>query len=199
MEEKNIQSLRQAIAKLRSFDPPRQNWDFIQDAMTADDVIDSLISTLPEYDPDPQVWATIEIDLKPNRGLIKRLNFRNISIAASIALLLGLFFTDFNTDSKTQVSITMTVEQASAKADVNWNEDEEEFTQVLTMLNENELIREYAVFHDLKSELAELNEARTEILQTIKLYGENAHLIKQIKAIEFERTEVIRTLAALLT
>ena len=196
--EKNRETLKQAIQGLEPTPAPAFIWDEIATALLEADqevLIQEAIPRLSRHEAPALVWENIADSLEQNKTTkIRRINGYYWSAAASVALILAatLWFS-LGTE---QASYVASVESMDRHLlDNDWESDEAIFAEVME-LHDNYL----KVFTDQESvtwraELAELNDARTELLGAMDLYGKDHELIRQLSNVERDRTEVIKKMA----
>ena len=200
MEEQKA-SLKKAIAALPQYEAPPFVWDAIHTALENDQkdrLIQAAIPELETYKAPSVIWEQIEHTLNtPSEPKLKILWNRRIlaGIAAGLLVLfsVGYVLWPKQMETATFTSTTEPVDQYLLEAD--WDTDEATFAQVIKMHEEYT-----ATFNDqeslsLKAELQELNEARKELKAAIELYGNDHELIRQLAALERDRTQVIKQMA----
>lgn len=193
--------IRQAILDLPSYEAPSNVWSAIYEQLEVDQkdgLIQQAIPGLSSHAAPAAIWAGIadQLDRTPTKkpGRIIRLMRHPISWAASIALVLFAFF--WLNQSTTSATYSYNTEVANPYLlEADWDADETEFAEVI------QLYQKYlATFQDsngaeLQEEFSELNEARTELKNTLEQYGKDQELIRQLAAIERARTQVIKQMA----
>ncbi|MEM6379837.1 MAG: hypothetical protein AAF705_16685 [Bacteroidota bacterium] len=194
-------SLKRAIAALPEYEAPPFIWDSI-DAELENDHKDRLIqASIPEleiYKAPTSVWEGIESKLNApkERKLNVVMNWRRLGgIAAGLLIILsiGFGFWPKQMESATYASSVEPVDQYLLEAD--WDTDEATFAQVVKMHDEYTNTFNDLESLGLKAELQELNEARKELKTAIELYGNDHELIRQLAALERDRTQVIKQMA----
>lgn len=200
MEEQKA-SLKRAIAALPSYEAPSFVWNEI-DLQLEDDLKDRLIDVsiphLKNYAAPKFVWDKIEKNLGQPRSskLITLNNWRTLaSMAASLLILMTLAYQLWPTSlpSASYTAYTEPVDQYLLEAD--WDTDEATFAQVVKMYDDYSKTFKDRESIGLKAELLELNEARKELKTAIDLYGNDHELIRQLAALERDRTQVIKKMA----
>ena len=198
MKERNYDNLRRHLDGLPEHTPPAGLWRKLEGRL-ADQSAAPLNERLPSYAPPPDVWNHIgrELDAQPVAPLrlAHRRPRRNrwLAVAAAVALLLsaGAFVINRSatTTSGPTITYAYTQEPAPARTPVNdWDEDEASFERVRSAIAE----RDEPVLNVLASELDELTSAREEVKAMLASYGEDAGMVKQLAAIERERSDVYR-------
>lgn len=200
MEEQKA-SLKRAIAALPSYEAPSFVWNEIE-LQLEDDLKDRLIEeTIPQlktYAAPDFVWEKIEKNLGQPRSskLTALYNWKKIgSIAASLLILMTLVYQLWPTSEPpaSYTAYTEPVDQYLLEAD--WDADEATFAQVVKMYDDYSKTFKDTESIGLKAELLELNEARKELKTAIDLYGNDHELIRQLAALERDRTQVIKKMA----
>lgn len=192
MQEKNRETLRRALERLRSYAPGEELWSGVEAQLDRSPPVPGL-DKLPTYAPPPQVWNTLNHDLDRDRvrQLGRRRIFRVAAVAASLLLLVGLLFP--LTGSSPKVTVVVSEERApSLPIDADWQEDDNRFEDLLRRLAADD---EPAV-NILKVELEELTGARRDVEEMLNRYGQDPQLIRQLGEIERERSDIYRQLIA---
>lgn len=200
MEEQRA-TLKKAIAALPQYEAPTSIWSGIELQLEIDHKDQLIQKTIPQlevYAAPDLVWEGIQDRLKQNSEprRISMLNWRRFgSIAAGILVLfsIGYGLWPSQPSSASYTAYTETVDEYLLEAD--WDADEAAFAQVVKMHDDYS-----KTFHDkesigLKEELQELNAARKELKSAIDLYGNDHELIRQLAALERDRTQIIKQMA----
>jgi len=92
MEEKNKNSLKKAIEGLPKYSPKESLWDDLSNEMNileGEKALHEAINNLPNYEAPEHLWDNIEAEL-PKK--VRRVWLRPLLAAASVAVLVGLFW-----------------------------------------------------------------------------------------------------------
>ncbi|MBI5914526.1 MAG: hypothetical protein HY842_04055 [Bacteroidetes bacterium] len=207
MEEHNKKTLIEALSSLPEYEPSEELWDNIEGEIGGADgdiVPPQLLLKLPQYEPPEAVWAGILKNLEAEKPQAKvvPLSWRQaLAVAASLALLLVVFWQiNRGTANEPQaVAVKYSVENVDPVLLVrDWDEDEDAFTEFLTLCEAKKTVCEQPEFKQLQGELDELTAAKDELKAAISEYTTEAEMVLQIKEIELERTDVLKKMMAML-
>jgi cell division protein FtsB len=200
LEEQNSK-LKQAIKALPQYEAPKMVWQGIHQQLASDEqdrLIKEAIPFLNDYTAPVGVWQGIENTLV-RTSQVKTLSTskrrRSLMIAASILIVLAL---GYGLWPKSYSAASYTVSQEDIDPyllDQDWDADELVFAQVVAMYEEYSQTFNDQESTALKAELNELNEAKKELKTAIELYGNDHELIRQLAALERDRTQVIKQMA----
>ena len=195
--EKNRDTLRNALRSLPSYEPPADLWDKIDAELSspANSEIPQL-QELPTYAPPASVWNRLskQLDGEPKVGR-RRLSVVWVSgIAATLALLIiaGVSLIREPAPKITKHYSQETIAQFAV--DVDWTADDESFDRLqeqLAQVNDPTL-------NNLKVELEELNSAREEVEAIMHTYGNDPKLVHQLGEIERVRSDIYRQIIELI-
>ncbi len=123
MEEKNKNNLKKAIDGLPKYSPKDNLWDDISDAMNIQEgetALHEAIKNLPTHKAPDHIWTTIESELPKTA---KRVWLKPLAAAASIAILLSIFWLNNQPPHKGEVVSVTHSELPVLKAElVNLNQ-----------------------------------------------------------------------------
>ena len=212
MKEKNLDTLRRAIAELPVYDPRPTLWNQIEEELgqsVGQTPMQSAIADLPQYSPPDAIWDQIDAELaqdEQQRGKIRRIRrLRAYAAAAAIALLVtaGTFIWRNAADSGTfKEEITYSEEEAPSSSvattylDIDWEEGEDAFAMIDDYCKTAHYICDQPDFKIMQTELETLNAARETLKSAIDNYGNDAELIAQLVEIEYERTDLLKKMVA---
>ena len=189
-----------AIADLPQYRPAAGLWANIAEKLDAETAYQEALAELPAYNPPAAVWDEIRTQLdKPARTGIARLRvLRTFRAAAAVGLLAVAGW--LIRERITGPGYTITYGEVSVyQAQVD--EDQQDEMLIKTMLEEagKSPVAEFPEFKALRSELAELNEARVEVQQMMDRYGrDDEQLTVQLSDIEKQRTTVVKKMAEMI-
>lgn len=203
MEERNPQTLQQAIRQLPELSPPSAVWSGIRRQLEhdqADVPLKAALRELPLYNPPDALWVQIESAITEEMPAKRRSLVRRLWPAvAAAAVISGLFLVK----PDLFFGSTQAVEYASARLvseelvdpmllERDWREDEQGFQFVEDLCNKKPFMCSNPDVQGLKLELAELTEAKSRLEVALGDYGTDLYLIQQLKEIELERTELLK-------
>lgn len=196
-QERNRQSLINAIKQLPNYRPSHQVWEVVEQELS----LQEKLKELPSYQPPVFVWEDIETKLKDKHKskLIPIRNFKAWQVAAAIGLLIisTVIFRSFDSKETTNISVTEeTIFTEGLKAD--WDQDEQYFQKILAYYEDHPFNKQIPEYQTLKTELEELEVAKEEIKTILNQYGTNPDIIKQLGKIELERTKIAKKLISLI-
>ncbi|PHI19482.1 hypothetical protein CEQ90_12345 [Lewinellaceae bacterium SD302] len=208
MKEENYDNLRRALDQLPDYTPPNLSWDRIDDGLNGEEArtnkparpdseSDGVAKNLPSYSPPSTVWNQLNGELDRQRAkrnklkLVYRWSAR--AAAAIVIFVAGYTFATF--DQGPDVTYAYSEEEPSATLVNNdWNQEEESFQRVmdqLSAIDEPEL-------NALRLELEELTQAKKEVEEMLRAYGNDRKVIHQLVEIENERSRVYRRAIAVI-
>ncbi|MEL7119851.1 MAG: hypothetical protein AAFO07_10430 [Bacteroidota bacterium] len=197
MEERNIESLKAAIAGLPTYEAPDLIWDNIEEALEKEEKdapLKEAIKQLPIYEAPAAAWDNIESAL-PKKGLTAYTYFR-MAAAAVVVLAVGLTLLFRPTDAE-KVSYTV-AEVEVFWSEIDWHEDEPSIEALVSNFINDPFAKQDENYESLLTQLDELNDAREELLTAIEWYGEDGQLVRQLSEIERDRSSVVQSMAKLL-
>lgn len=208
MEEHNKKTLIEALSSLPEHEPEDLLWDKIEEEMDGsglDAVLPAqLLQSLPQYEPPDKVWAGVLQALEPEKQSAKivPMNWRRtLAIAASFAALLVVFW-QMNRTKQLEMNVVAinyseeTVDPSLLERD--WNEDEDAFSDFLSLCDMKKEVCKQPEFQQLQSELEELGAAKLELADALGDFGTDANLVLQIKEIELQRNDLLKKMMAML-
>jgi len=174
-QEINHPILKKAVTRLPTYQPPDEIWLALDKELN----LQKGLQQLPEHQPSELVWETI-----------------GLSIAASFLLLIGITWWRLN-----QIGMTQQFQYAQETIDVqlleaDWDEDGEALAQIEAICKAKAYTCALPEFQELEQELAELNEAKSDLKQAIDNFGKDTQLIAKLSEVELERTTVLKKMIA---
>lgn len=206
MKENNKQYLQRAIQSLPTYEPPASVWDHISAQLRQEENKGRLrkaIGQMRTYEPPDFLWDRIEreLDQPEPGGRIRRLPRRALKMTAAAVLLL-LVVARFALDRKPAERVTYSVAEkaisAPAPFTADWNADENLVEELVSLFEESPKATNAPNYQTLRTEFDELNKAREELEIIMKKYGEDADIVRELKEIEFQRSDLIQQMAALI-
>ncbi len=190
--EINKETLHQAIRQLPEYEPSGQLWEDIQDdldMLQLDKQLRAVINQLPSYSPALALWEAIaaQLEKEPEEKAVSIRPFNRWRAAAAgiaalaVAGLLGQLIQMNNTPDIRYDSYAVEV---VALPEIDWTADDEIIRQLLVEFKESPNARRHENYTDWSSELEELYQARTELVEAMSTYGEDKQLIDQLNEID---------------
>jgi len=188
-KELNKNNLKKAITRLSTYEPPKNVWRAIDNELN----LQKNIKALPQYTPNDELWENINQQLPAKRTSI--FSIKKWAIAATILFCVGVNFWWYQQTNTTSLSYALeTVEQQLLAAD--WDDDELLFDEINTICQTKTYSCTIPEFQLLKTELKELNDAKSDLKQAINSFGKDTDLIHQLSEIELERTIILKKMIA---
>ena len=201
MKEQNKHILDEALKKLPEYEPKDFLWEHIQfelEGATENQRLQEKLMVLPDYDPPESVWENIHEKLDGGKIVKLPVWRRYAAIAAFGLALLGFFlFQPVNPMQEGVVSYSQEEIEDKLLAH-DWDDDEEAFQEFMNICESRKFVCETPEFINLKEEFLELNEAKGALKEALGAFGTNPDLITQIKEIELERTDLFKTMIAMV-
>ena len=196
--EKNKETLKQAIQRLEPTSAPAFIWDEIAAELTEsaqDQLIQEAIPHLTRYEAPPMVWDSVARSLDEQEiTKVRKINWYYWTAAASVALILATtLWVSLGSEQPNYVATVETVDKNLL--DNDWESDEAIFAEVMELHDDYLQVFDDVESRNWRAELVELNDARTELLGAMDLYGKDHELIRQLSNVERDRTEVIKKMA----
>ncbi|MCB0705045.1 MAG: hypothetical protein KDC34_07035 [Saprospiraceae bacterium] len=194
MTEKNRNSLIQAIEGLPEYDPAPVVWKQICQQL-ADSPLTAAIQELPEMDPPDFIWDRIQQDLTPAKE-VRIQPWKRWSAAAGFAMLLSMAWIlgkNVSSDHNLKATISYRVEQVDDLLLQNdWMEDDSDFLVLDEICSQHPFMCNRQDVQSLRMELAELTDAKMQLVDVLGPYGTDLYLIEQLNEIEMERTKLLK-------
>lgn len=202
--EINQETLRHSIQQLPQYQAPPSLWNRIEGNLDGQVSLKKAIEELPVYAPPAQLWAQIEQALdRPQQSKdtgVYRLSGRIRWWAAAAALVgiaaFGWWLVAADAAEVTTFAYSEEL-QTAPPVDPDWNEEDQIIQEVLQRAGTS-AVADQQVVSQLKSEVNELDDARAEIMDMMKRYGEDEQLLKEVARIERARSKVAKQLAVLI-
>lgn len=202
MKELNKHILNDALKKLPGHEPPSFLWEKIEfDLEGADESqrMQESLMVLPEYDPPDTVWEGIENNLHPKAKIVKMPIWRRYASIAAIGVIIFATFWMFQTETIPEGVLSYSQEEIEDRLLAHdWDEDEDAFQDFMNICETKKFVCETPEFVNLKTEFLELNDAKLALKEAIGAFGTNPDLIIQMKEIELERTDLFKTMIAMV-
>lgn len=208
MEEKNRDTLENAIGRLPGHQPPASVWDGLAAALDADEAAaqqPAPIRRLPQHEPPPAIWANIEQALENDRAAQQRRAewrvFRGPArLAAAAAILLALVGVAFFVRQQTggeQLSVRQ--EQVDEHLlEVVREAENPAFDLVQDLCRERQPVCQQPDFKRLKTELDELTAAKKELKNALGNFGDDPTLVAEMVKIERDRSRILEQMMQMI-
>lgn len=201
--ENQEQKLKEALQQLPQYHPAGSLWKSIAAELGCEEKEEPLreaLKRLPAYTPPSKVWQGIETALLTKaapRPSLRRFIAWAGSAAAALALLFAIYHLRPNQDESSQMAYRHQTERALSPTlyQADWDEDEAALQEVAARFVKAPVAQEHPQYELLREEWEELDEAKREVLEFMKRYGSDGALIRQLAAIERERSALARQMA----
>jgi hypothetical protein len=201
--EKNRKSLKDALQRMRSYDPPSSSWSRLEgrldEPLPVEDEtpLERALVQLPGHTPPPDVWNKLNSELDKNQTA-KRIRLKQrkqwLALAATLALVVSAAVWVFR-EPPPKVTLQYgeeTLQQFSL--DIDWNLDEDIFVQLEAYLDQTN----DPTVNKLRVEYEELSSAHSDVEKMLRSYGQDPQLVRQMAEIERERTDIYRQIIELI-
>lgn len=186
---------------LPEFEPKADLWSKIEQTLDFDDLLESQIKDLPEFEPSVE-WNRVleEISVEKKPKMVKFPKFISWSMAASITLVMGFvwFFNQKSDEGVISYSVEKQVEiKSDLQASVGNSEGEaEEF--INQQCEEVEVVCMKPEVKELRAELAELNLNQRDLETQIEQFGNDPALVQAQIKIENQKAQITKELINIL-
>ncbi|MEM9885132.1 MAG: anti-sigma factor [Bacteroidota bacterium] len=186
-------ALKHTIRKLPLHRPSEQLWNRIE----GDLALGQAFAQLPTYRPSDAVWEDIESQLPARRVWMRTRRWMSIAAGVAAILFATLWWQAQQNEAVVSLGSTVETHQSSLLA-ADWNEDEDAFAVVAQVCEQYPFLCERQNFQSLQTELNELEDAKNMVLVNMQKYGRQARLVHQVKAIEQERSAVLKEIIEMI-
>jgi hypothetical protein len=118
MAMNNKYQFKGLISKLPEFEPEENLWGRIEVALDFDMKLNSAINSLPTFDPDSQLWGTIESKIKKPKNFITVM-MKWSAVAATVAILVILSFLLIKENSQSKMLVETEVIIEESSTDIS--------------------------------------------------------------------------------
>ncbi|MFN7115970.1 MAG: hypothetical protein ACK4TA_04180 [Saprospiraceae bacterium] len=196
--EKNHQTLQNAVNQLPTYEPSPALWQAIDRVLTSEETLDHAIENLPTYAPPVAVWERI-IDELDQPVKVKRLRPAWIGAAAAalVILTLGTYFWR-NWEPQAQEKVELVYQESDQPLHIlktDWNDDEALMEEVVEAFAQKASFIQNFENQQLISEWQELKEAKNEAATMLRKYGKDAEVVRTIAEIERQRSAIVKQMA----
>jgi hypothetical protein len=198
-KQKNERGLQAALRQLPQYGPRPGIWEGIAAELERDQREQPLrqaLAGLPRYAPPDDLWPRIAAELPRRSG--PRILPWAAAAAAALALLLVFFFLRPSEQDDLNYAYVFQTEEAppSGFFTQDWEEDQADLQAVAARFAEAPVAQVNPDYLLWREEWAELNQAKAEVVAMMQRYGRDGSLIRQLAAIERERSALARKMAA---
>lgn len=202
--ENQEQRLKEALQQLPQYQPAGSLWKNIAAELERKEkeklLLRDALKRLPDYTPPAKVWQGIETALLTEaapRPSLRRFIAWAGSAAAALALLFAIYHLRPSQDEGLQIAYSHQTESALSPTlyQADWDEDEAALQEVAARFVKAPVAQEHPQYELLREEWEELDDAKREVLEFMKRYGNDGALIRQLAAIERERSALARQMA----
>lgn len=175
---------------LPEYEPSEEVWNKIASKLS-EGALQNALQKLPSYEPNEAVWSQIDEKLSPKT--IKFSAWKWVSVAASVAIILGFSYW-LSTDKQ---QIKYSEERIDKDLLLNPVDDsQQQYEMIVAYCKQQTYVCQNPEFVSLKTELEELNSASKQLKEAVGRYNTEPELIAQLTNIEQQKSEIIRKMAA---
>ncbi|HEV7379116.1 MAG TPA: hypothetical protein VGN64_04935 [Dyadobacter sp.] len=190
--EENKEILNKALAQLAQYQPPEAIWNDI-DQKLAEHTLHEALNNLPQHEPAEELWEQIEQEIPQPKGNDFRKALAAAVVIIASALVIGLMkakpgrqisYSEEIVDQRLRVSDTQPIDVQYENLKV-WCETE---SVVCNRPDFKELTKEYET----------LRSATDQLMQAMGTYNAEPELVRQLTAVEQEKTAILNKMAKLI-
>lgn len=175
---------------LPEYEPNEEVWNNIVSKLS-EGALQNALEKLPSYEPTDAVWNQIDDKLSPK--IIKFSAWKWVSVAASVAIIMGIFYW-LSTDKQ---QIRYSEERIDKDLLLNPVDDsQQQYEMIVAYCKQQTYVCQNPEFVSLKTELEELNSASKQLKEAVGQYNTEPELMAQLTSIEQQKSEIIRKMAA---
>jgi hypothetical protein len=191
MEEKNKNNLKKAIDGLPKYSPKANLWDDISNAMNIQEgekALHEAINDLPIHKAPDQVWVNIASELPKSA---KRIWLRPLLAAASVAILLGVFWLNNQPPFEGEVvnvsheELPVLKEELVNLTQFSHGQRESAFRTIVRSQKKSS-----DAAKQILAELEEISNDKRGLRSRLSKYDINSELLDKYKALEREEMEL---------
>ena len=196
MKEMNRDKLIEGLQKLPSHKAPDAIWKNIERSLKQDPALQEAIKALPSYKAPEAVWNGIQQEIaKPAK--VVRFSFRQFAAAAcliGIVLFSGIKLIK-NDSQMDGMDISISEEIVDDQIlDRQVDSNDADIEEILALCENMEFICSRPQVSKLKSDLLELSEAKSALVEALGEYGTEIYLIEQLSDIEMQQISIAKEL-----
>lgn len=194
MNELNKNTLKNAFTKLPSYRPDDRLWESLSSKLDNELRLADALQELPNYQAPESTWKQI-------RGRLDRHQFTRfyLSRAAAIAIILvaagALFLRSRQQQPLVAVTYAMENIHIPELTDPYYQADEALIADLMEDIESTSFLSTDPGIIELKTEYEELREANELLRSLITQYGADPSLEQQLKDIEFQRSNLVKTIS----
>ena len=190
--EKNVNILREALAKLPSSGPSDFIWTEIEGKLN-DIPLKKALDKLPEFEPDEFVWEAIESKTAKSAGKIAYWWY-----AAAVLLVAGIGGL-WTTQKNPYPTVAFSQEVIDARLQFK-NEDvtDEQYEKLKAYCEAETTVCSNKNFKRLQDEYETLQTAGQQLQQAMGQYNTEPELVRQFSVVEREKAEVLNEMAKMI-
>lgn len=191
MREDNYDNLRRALDNLPEYDPQPLNWDSIDDQLNGEPAASSKAVKLPSYSPPSGVWNQLNRNLDEQQR--KRGRLRTIyRWSARAAAAVLIFVAGYTFANYDQgPKVSYAYGEESNTVSLVSNDWNDDEESFQRVMDQLSQIDEPEL-NALRLELEELTLAKQEVEDMLRAYGNDRKVIHQLVEIENQRNRVYR-------
>lgn len=175
---------------LPEYEPSEEVWNNISSKLN-EGALQNALEKLSSYEPNDAVWSKIDDKLSPKTITFSA--WKWVSVAASVAIIMGVFYW-LSTDKQ---QIRYSEERIDKDLLLNPVDDsQQQYEMIVAYCKQQTYVCQNPEFVSLKTELEELNSASKQLKEAVGQYNTEPELMAQLTSIEQQKSEIIRKMAA---
>lgn len=190
--EHHSNNLKEALAKLPSFQPADFIWTEIEGKLN-DEPLQNALKSLPTREPEDFIWENIESKID---GTYEENN--NWWYAAAMVLIIGFTGFLYNTN-KADSNISYSQEVIDTRLQTKTEPvTDKEYAKLVSYCEEETVVCNDKNFKSLKQEYETLRSATQELQKAMGSYNTEPELTRQFSIVEQEKAEVLNKMAKMI-
>lgn len=200
MLELNHSTLQQAIRDLPTHEAPGFVWEAIEEGLALETQLATDLKKLPQYEAPDFIWEQLDQKLDQQvtpKSWSVRINRRWMVAAAAMLILIAGWWMIQTGQTTESIAVTQVQLDDRLRAPLEEQEDDA-FVMIETLCQSRAPVCDLPDFKNLKSELEELNDAKSSLKSALGEYGDDPGLTAQLVRIERERSELLRQMMSMI-
>ncbi|KAA0992871.1 hypothetical protein [Dyadobacter aurulentus] len=190
MEEKNHDTLKNALARLPGYTPAPGIWDAMQEQL-AEAPLRAAIGDLPQHEPDEKLWDLIERKV-PGRKVIFRWPYAAAVLLAGFA---GIWIWRTNTQPPVLYSQIQADQRLQASPVLD---TDVQYEKLKAYCETENIVCNSGQYKQLSAEFEDLHAASAQLQEAIGSYNTEPELVKQLNSIEKQKAAILNEMAKMI-